>query len=206
MIVTTKTGANDCVTIGGTLSGMIAVADQIKEDAKQAIEQLQQKGVDVFMVTGDNQRAAQAIGKQVGIDSDHIFAEVLPEEKANYVEKLQKAGKKVGMVGDGINDAPALALADVGIAMGSGTDIAMETADVTLMNSHLTSINQMISLSAVTLKKIKQNLFWAFIYNTIGIPFAAFGFLNPIIAGGTMAFSSISVLLNSLSLNRKTIK
>ena len=186
--------------------GMIAVADQIKEDAKQAIEQLQQKGVGVFMVTGDNQRAAQAIGKQVGIDSDHIFAEVLPEEKANYVEKLQKAGKKVGMVGDGINDAPALALADVGIAMGSGTDIAMETADVTLMNSHLTSINQMISLSAATLKKIKQNLFWAFIYNTIGIPFAAFGFLNPIIAGGAMAFSSISVLLNSLSLNRKTIK
>lgn len=186
--------------------GMIAVADQIKEDAKQAIEQLQQKGVDVFMVTGDNQRAAQAIGKQVGIDSDHIFAEVLPEEKANYVEKLQKAGKKVGMVGDGINDAPALALADVGIAMGSGTDIAMETADVTLMNSHLTSINQMISLSAATLKKIKQNLFWAFIYNTIGIPFAVFGFLNPIIAGGAMAFSSISVLLNSLSLNRKTIK
>src|SRR5699024_3802067 len=102
--------------------GMIAVADQIKEDAKQAIEQLQQKGVDVFMVTGDNQRAAQAIGIQVGIDSDHIFAEVLPEEKANYVEKLQKAGKKVGMVGDGINDAPALALADVGLAMGSGTD------------------------------------------------------------------------------------
>lgn len=183
--------------------GLIAVSDQIKDDAKQAIAQLQNNGVAVYMVTGDNQLAAQAIGKQVGIDPTHIFAEVLPEDKANYVESLQKKGEKVGMVGDGINDAPALALADVGIAMGSGTDIAMEAADVTLMNSHLTSISQMIALSTATLKKIKQNLFWAFIYNTIGIPFAALGFLNPIIAGGAMAFSSVSVLLNSLSLNRR---
>ncbi|OQO68744.1 copper-translocating P-type ATPase [Enterococcus villorum] len=186
--------------------GMIAVADQIKTDAKEAIVKLQQQGIEVFMVTGDNQLAAQTIGQQVGIDSAHIFAEVLPEDKAKYVEKLQKEGKKVGMVGDGINDAPALALADVGIAMGSGTDIAMETADVTLMNSHLTSIYQTITLSAVTLKKIKQNLFWAFIYNTIGLPFAALGYLNPIIAGGAMAFSSVSVLLNSLSLSRKKMR
>lgn len=185
--------------------GMIAAADQIKAGAKEAITQLQRSGIEVFMVTGDNQLAAQTIGKQVGIDPTHIFGEVLPEEKAKYVENLQKEGKQVGMVGDGINDAPALALANVGIAMGSGTDIAMETADVTLMNSNLTSIYQTITLSAATVKKIKQNLFWAFIYNTVGIPFAALGFLNPIIAGGAMAFSSVSVLLNSLSLNRKTL-
>lgn len=186
--------------------GMIAVADQIKTDAKQAIARLQQQGIEVFMVTGDNRLAAEVIGKQIGLDADHIFAEVLPEDKASYVEELQKKGKTVGMVGDGINDAPALALANVGIAMGSGADIAMETADVTLMNSKLISIDHTIMLSAVTLKKIKQNLFWAFIYNTIGIPFAALGFLNPIIAGGAMAFSSVSVLLNSLNLNRKAIK
>nr|WP_281245792.1 heavy metal translocating P-type ATPase [Enterococcus ratti] len=186
--------------------GMIAVADQLKADAKQAIAQLRGKGIEVFMVTGDNCLAAQAIGKQVGIAPDHIFAEVLPEEKAKYVQQLQKEGKQVGMVGDGINDAPALALANVGIAMGNGTDIAMETADVTLMNSNLGAIYQMILLSAATLKKIKQNLFWAFIYNTVGIPFAALGFLNPILAGGAMAFSSVSVFLNSLSLNRNQIK
>ncbi len=186
--------------------GLIAVADKIKKNAKQAISQLQDKGLEVFMVTGDNRQAAEAIGRQVGIDSAHIFAEVLPEDKAAYVEQLQKKGKKVGMAGDGINDAPALALADVGLAMGSGTDIAMETADVTLMNSNLSSIDQTIELSRMTLRKIKQNLFWAFVYNTIGIPFAAFGFLNPIIAGGAMAFSSVSVLLNSLSLNRQMKK
>lgn len=186
--------------------GMIAVADQIKEHARSAIQQLQAQGLAVYMVTGDNQSVATTIGQEVGIPKEHIFAEVLPDEKAGYVEKLQKEGKQVGMVGDGINDAPALALANVGIAMGNGTDIAMETADVTLMNSQLSSIGQTIELSSVTLKKIKQNLFWAFIYNTIGIPFAAFGLLNPIIAGGAMAFSSISVLLNSLSLNQKMKK
>jgi Cu+-exporting ATPase len=183
--------------------GMIAVADQIKPDTKEAIEKLQLQGLDVFMVTGDNRPAAEAIGKQVGIDPEHIFAEVLPEEKAAYVQKIQAAGKKVGMVGDGINDAPALAIADVGIAMGSGTDIAMETADVTLMNSRLTAVYETIMLSKSTLRKIKQNLFWAFVYNTVGIPFAAFGILNPIIAGAAMAFSSVSVLLNSLSLKVK---
>ncbi|MDA3973127.1 heavy metal translocating P-type ATPase [Enterococcus thailandicus] len=186
--------------------GLIAVADAVKPEAKQAIAKLQAQKIEVYMVTGDNKLAANVIGKQVGLDSDHIFAEVLPDEKAAYVQRLQQTGQKVGMVGDGINDAPALALADVGLAMGSGTDIAMETADVTLMNSNLMAVEQTIDLSRATLKKIKQNLFWAFVYNTIGIPFAAFGLLNPIIAGGAMAFSSVSVLLNSLSLNQKMKK
>lgn len=186
--------------------GLIAVADAVKPEAKQAIAKLQAQKIEVYMVTGDNKLAANVIGKKVGLDSEHIFAEVLPDEKAAYVQRLQQAGQKVGMVGDGINDAPALALADVGLAMGSGTDIAMETADVTLMNSNLMAVEQTIDLSRATLKKIKQNLFWAFVYNTIGIPFAAFGLLNPIIAGGAMAFSSVSVLLNSLSLNRKMKK
>lgn len=186
--------------------GLIAVADAVKPEAKQAIAKLQAQKIEVYMVTGDNKLAANVIGKQVGLDSDHIFAEVLPDEKAAYVQRLQQTGQKVGMVGDGINDAPALAIADVGLAMGSGTDIAMETADVTLMNSNLMAVEQTIDLSRATLKKIKQNLFWAFVYNTIGIPFAAFGLLNPIIAGGAMAFSSVSVLLNSLSLNRKMKK
>ena len=157
------------------------------------------------MLTGDNLQTAHYIGEQVGLTEQDIIAEVLPEDKADVVRELQQKGETVGMVGDGINDAPALALADIGIAMGSGADIAMETADITLMNSDLVSVSKSIKLSKVTLNKIKQNLFWAFLYNVIGIPFAAFGFLNPIIAGAAMAFSSVSVLLNSLSLNRKKI-
>lgn len=181
---------------------MIAVADQVKPSSKQAIQRLQQAGIDVYMITGDNQAAAGYIGQQVGLTAEFIFAEVLPEDKATHVAQLKEKGQIVAMVGDGINDAPALALADIGIAMGTGTDIAMETADVTIMNGDLIFLSKMIKLSQLTLRKIKQNLFWAFVYNTIGIPFAAFGFLNPIIAGGAMAFSSVSVLLNSLSLNR----
>lgn len=184
---------------------MIAVADQIKDTSKEAIEKLKQLNVDVYMLTGDNRLTAESIGREVGLTADHIFAEVLPEDKANHVVKLQKQGLLVAMVGDGINDAPALATADVGIAMGTGTDIAMEASDITLMNGDLNSIPKTIHLSKITLSKIKQNLFWAFIYNTIGIPFAAFGLLNPIVAGGAMAFSSVSVLINSLSLNRRKI-
>lgn len=184
---------------------MIAVADQVKPSSKAAIEQLHQAGVKVYMLTGDNAEAANYIGSQVGLTSEYVFAEVLPEDKAKYVAKLKEENQIVAMAGDGINDAPALAMADVGIAMGSGTDIAMETADVTLMNSDLTSAAKMLNLSNATLNKIKQNLFWAFVYNSIGIPFAAFGVLNPIFAGAAMAFSSVSVLLNSLSLNRKKI-
>ncbi|MHC5248162.1 heavy metal translocating P-type ATPase [Enterococcus sp. LJL90] len=184
---------------------MIAVADQVKASSKEAIASLQNRGIKVYMMTGDNRAAAQYIGQQVGLSAEQIFAEVLPEDKASYVGELQKNGDLVGMVGDGINDAPALALADIGVAMGTGSDIAMETADVTIMNGDLKSLSKMVKLSQLTLRKIKQNLFWAFIYNTIGIPFAAFGILNPIIAGGAMAFSSVSVLLNSLSLNRSKL-
>lgn len=187
------------------ICAIIAVADQLKETSAEAIAQLQAQGVEVYMMTGDNQRTAEYIGEQVGLDSTHIYAEVLPEDKATHVKLLEDKGKFVAMVGDGINDAPALAVADVGIAMGTGTDIAMETADVTLMTGDLKQLPKMIKLSKVTMRKIKQNLFWAFIYNTIGIPFAALGLLNPIVAGGAMAFSSVSVLLNSLSLNRQKL-
>lgn len=185
--------------------GAVAVADEVKTSSKAGIKALQDKGIAVYMLTGDNQKAAAHIGAEVGTPTSHIFAEVLPAEKADKVAELQAQGELVGMVGDGINDAPALALADIGIAMGSGTDIAMETADVTLIHNDLTYVAQMIDLSQGTIRKIKQNLFWAFVYNTIGIPFAAFGLLNPIVAGGAMAFSSVSVLLNSLSLNRKKL-
>ena len=184
---------------------MISVTDQVKASSKAAIAAIHQSGIKVKMLTGDNPQTAQYIGEQVGLQASDIVAEVLPEDKAQVVKELQSNGQSVGMVGDGINDAPALALADIGIAMGSGTDIAMETADITLMNSDLLSVEKSIHLSKLTLRKIKQNLFWAFLYNVIGIPFAALGFLNPIIAGGAMAFSSVSVLLNSLSLNQKKL-
>ena len=184
---------------------MISVTDQVKASSKAAIAALHQSGIKVKMLTGDNPQTAQYIGEQVGLQASDIVAEVLPEDKAQVVKELQSNGQSVGMVGDGINDAPALALADIGIAMGSGTDIAMETADITLMNSDLLSVEKSIHLSKLTLRKIKQNLFWAFLYNVIWIPFAALGFLNPIIAGGAMAFSSVSVLLNSLSLNQKKL-
>lgn len=190
----------------GAYCGMIAVADQVKPTSKQAIEALQKRQIEVYLLTGDNTRTAHAIGEQVGLDKKHIFAEVLPQDKAAYVKKLQAQGKIVAMVGDGINDAPAIAQADIGMAIGTGTDIAMETADMTLMRGDLRSIGEAITLSQKTMRKIKQNLFWAFIYNTVGIPFAALGLLSPIIAGAAMAFSSVSVVLNSLSLNRVKIK
>lgn len=192
------------VAIGGRAAGIIAVADTVKESSAGAVARLKKMGVSVCMLTGDNTRTAKAIAKQVGIE--HVLAEVLPEHKAGTIAALKNKEYVVAMVGDGVNDAPALVTANTGIAIGAGADIAIESADITLMRGDLNSIPDAILISRATMRKIKQNLFWAFIYNAIGIPFAAFGLLTPIIAGGAMAFSSVSVVTNSLNLKRFRIK
>ncbi|WP_432409579.1 heavy metal translocating P-type ATPase [Wukongibacter sp. M2B1] len=195
------------IAINNRLEGIIAVADVVKENSKEAIKKLHDMGIEVAMITGDNKRTAEAIAKQVGIDI--VLAEVLPEDKSNEVKKLQEKGKKVAMVGDGINDAPALAMADIGIAIGSGTDVAMESADIVLMKSDLLDVVTAIKLSKSTIRNIKQNLFWAFAYNTAGIPLAAgliFALggpkLNPMFAAAAMSMSSVSVVTNALRLRR----
>lgn len=191
------------VAAEGELRGTVAVLDTVKKTAKQAIEEMHEQGLEVIMLTGDNVRTAEAIGREVGID--RVIAEVLPEQKAEEILKIQETGKVVAMVGDGVNDAPALALADVGIAMGTGTEVAIEAADLTILGEDLTLIPRAINLSHKTIKNIKQNLFWAFLYNTLGIPIAAFGFLAPWVAGAAMAFSSVSVVANALRLKRVKI-
>lgn len=188
------------ISVNGSYAGMVAVADTVKETSAAAIRRLKQLGLDVWMLTGDNERTAKAIAEQVGID--HVLADVLPEQKAKAVQKLQAEGRKVAMAGDGINDAPALAAADIGMAIGGGTDVAIEAADITLMRGDLNSIADAIKMSRLTMANIKQNLFWALAYNVIGIPIAAAGFLAPWLAGAAMALSSVSVVLNALRLQR----
>jgi Cu+-exporting ATPase len=191
------------VAVDGNLAGLFAVADTVKGNARDVVRDLKDMGMKVYMITGDNQQVAEAIGREVGID--HILAEVLPGEKAEKIKKLQMDQEIVAMVGDGINDAPALAQANVGISLGTGTDIAIASAPITLISGNLSGITKGIKLSKKTLSTIKQNLFWAFFYNIILIPVAAAGFLNPILAAGAMAISDVFVIGNSLRLNNKSL-
>ncbi|MDQ7176513.1 HAD-IC family P-type ATPase, partial [Staphylococcus chromogenes] len=188
------------ISVDNELRGVVAVADTVKDTAQQAIQKLHELGIEVAMLTGDNKRTAQAIAKQVGIDT--IIAEVLPEEKASKVAEIQSEGKKVAMVGDGVNDAPALVKADIGIAIGTGTEVAIEAADITILGGDLLLIPKAIKASKSTIRNIRQNLFWAFGYNVAGIPIAAIGLLAPWVAGAAMALSSVSVVTNALRLKR----
>jgi Cu+-exporting ATPase len=180
--------------------GLIAVADPVKPTARSAVQQLHSIGIQTVLLTGDNERTAAAVAAELGIA--RVLAEVLPADKASEIRRLQAEGHRVAMVGDGVNDAPALAAADVGIAMGTGTDVAMQTAGITLMRGDPRLIGDAIAISRATYHKIRQGLFWAFIYNVLGMPAAALGLLSPVIAGAAMALSSVSVVGNALLLRR----
>ena len=185
------------------LAGMLAIADPIRESTPEAIRQLQADGMRIIMLTGDSRATAEAVSRKLGIDE--VIAEVLPTDKIEVVKRLQKEGRVVAMAGDGINDAPALAQANVGIAMGTGTDVAMESAGITLVQGDLRGIARARRLSRATMRTVRQNLFLAFVYNTLSIPLAAVGILTPILAAAAMSFSSVSVIGNSLRLRRVNI-
>jgi Cu+-exporting ATPase len=200
---------NDLETAGNTVMllgrdsevvGVLAVADSVKPEARQAVAALQRQRIRVVLLSGDNRTTAEAIAAQVGIRE--VLAEVRPESKADTIRSLQAAGDVVAMVGDGVNDAPALAVADIGIAIGSGSDVAKEAGDILLLHDDVRDVVTALGLSRATMNRIRQNLFWAFIYNSVGVPIAALGWLNPMIAGAAMAMSSLSVIVNSALLNR----
>jgi len=180
--------------------GAMVIADEARTESKEVVSKLKKLGLKVVMITGDNKKTAEAIAEELGIDQ--ILAEVMPDQKSEEVKSLQKKGEKVVFVGDGINDAPSLIQADLGIAMGSATDIAKEAGQIILMQNNLEKVAEAINLSQKTFRTIKQNLFWAFFYNVVAIPLAAFGFLSPAIAAGAMSLSSVSVVLNSLRISK----
>jgi Cu+-exporting ATPase len=199
-----RDASGDQPRAGWRLVGVVADADTVKESARDAVSALRARGIDVMMLTGDNERTARAVAERVGIDPENVRAEVLPEDKSAAIEAIQAEGRQAMMVGDGVNDAPALAVAHVGCAIGSGTDVAIEAADVTLMRDDPLDVVKAIRISDATLAKIKQNLAWALGYNTAMIPLASLGLLQPVLAAGVMAISSVSVLANSLLFRQYT--
>ena len=187
---------------GQTLAGLFAVRDTLKPGSEKVIAELQSHGVKTFLVTGDNKLTAASIARQVGIAAENVFAEVRPEQKADFVKQLQARGERVAFVGDGINDAPALTQADLGIAVSRASDVAREAADIILLNSEIEAVPEALGLARATLRTIKQNLFWAFFYNAAGVPLAALGFMSPVLCAAAMGFSDLIVIGNALRLAR----